>query len=135
MNAALKQFPARMNALGDVLIHVDTNCVQAGLTGDKRACVALVIEELFSNTVTHGYQQDSDRPVWISAERDGNALRLIYQDEAPAFNPLTHPKDPLPDRVGGWGIPMIENFADAAYRYENGRNTLTLNFKISEPVE
>lgn len=124
-----------MSALSDVLTHVDAICLLAGMTGDQRASVALVVEELFSNTVAHGYQQDSDQPVWISARHDGCALRLVYQDKAPAFNPFTLPKDRLSIAPGGWGVSLIEHFADTAYRYENGRNTLTLTFKINQPVE
>jgi anti-sigma regulatory factor (Ser/Thr protein kinase) len=134
MNAAAKAFPARMSALNGVLTHVAEICFKAGLTGDNKACVALVIEELFSNTVEHGYQQNSERPVWISAERDVSSLRLIYQDEAPAYNPLNRPKETLAFKPGGWGVQLIENFAGTAYRYENGRNTLTLTFKINQPV-
>jgi anti-sigma regulatory factor (Ser/Thr protein kinase) len=131
MNAAAKAFPARMSALNDVLTHVAEICLRAGLTGDNKACVALVIEELFSNTVEHGYGRDSDRPVWISARSDGSVLRLIYQDEAPAFNPLNRPKETLSVQPGGWGTQLVESFADTAYRYENGCNTMTLTFKIN----
>jgi anti-sigma regulatory factor (Ser/Thr protein kinase) len=135
MNAAPKAFFARISALSEVLAHIDKICLRAGLSNDKSARVALVIEELFSNTVAHGYQQDSEHSVWISAEGDSRELRLVYQDEAPAFNPLKRPTETLPATLGGWGIQLIEHFADADYHYDNGRNTLTLNFKINEPAE
>jgi anti-sigma regulatory factor (Ser/Thr protein kinase) len=135
MNAAPKEFPARMSALSEVLSHVAAICRTAGLTGAQGTSVELVIEELFSNTVDHGYPQDSERPVWIAAHSDSNALHLVYQDLAARFNPLERPKERSPSRPGGWGVQLVENFADAVYRYENGRNTLTLTFKINQPVE
>ncbi len=129
MNSTPKRFPARMAALDDVLTHVATICRQAGLVGDGKIKATLIIEELFINTVRHGYRQDGEQPVWISAHGDHHSLHLIYQDEAPPFNPLNLPIDQPPADLGGWGIKLIANLANNRYHYENGRNTLTLTFK------
>lgn len=135
MDTAAKSFPARMAALHDLLAYVSEICRNAGLSGDAKTKVELVIEELFCNTVAHGYQQDSDQAVWIAFAGEVQNLRLLYQDEAPAFNPLNLPGKTSENALGGWGMRLIENFADAAYHYENGRNTLTLVFKLSPPAE
>lgn len=129
MNAAPKRFPARNASLGDVLAYVAGICHKAGLI--EKDQVLLVVEELFSNTLLHGYRQESEQPVWISADCDSDYLHLTYQDEAPAFNPLDQPVPLAPDTPGGWGIQLIKRFSGTDYRYDNGRNTLRLSFKIS----
>jgi anti-sigma regulatory factor (Ser/Thr protein kinase) len=87
-----------------------------------------VIEEIFTNTVCHGYGQDCDEPVWISAENNNGNLCITYQDTGPAFNPLDRTVDRVAPDIGGLGITLVERLAQASYRYENGRNTLTLKF-------
>jgi anti-sigma regulatory factor (Ser/Thr protein kinase) len=135
MNAAHRQFPARLSVLNEAIAYVDEICLQAGMTNDEKMSVELVIEELFSNTVCHGYRQESNLPVWISSSSEHDLLHLVYQDQAPEFNPLTLPDEPKPERPGGWGMPLVKYFAHTAYRYEDERNTLTLTFKINRPVE
>lgn len=120
-----------MSALNEVLAHVAEICSQSGLSDDQTKKIALVIEELFSNTVIHGYQQARNCPVWISSDNDRHILHLIYQDEAPSFNPLNCPTDPPPSAMGGWGMRLIAHFSNATYQHANGRNTLTLAVKIN----
>lgn len=135
MNAAHRQFPARLSVLNEAIAYVDEICLQAGMTNDEKISVELVIEELFSNTVCHGYQQESNLPVWISSSSEHDLLQLVYQDQAPEFNPLKQPDEPQPEHLGGWGMRLVKYFSHADYRFENERNTITLTFKIKRPAE
>jgi len=107
---------------------MESVCQQAGLNTREQLRVELAIEELFTNTVRHGYGQDSDQPVWISVGNDDGLLSITYQDSAPPFNPLNHHPDIIPPPLGGLGILLVENFAHTQYQYDDGRNTLTLTF-------
>jgi anti-sigma regulatory factor (Ser/Thr protein kinase) len=126
MEYSPKRFAARMNSLRDVISHIDDICRKNKLGTQQTLHVELVIEELFTNSVSHGYGGDSEQPVWISASGDADSLYIAYQDEARACNPLECL--PHPARTGGEGIKLVKQFCDARYQREAGRNTLQLRF-------
>lgn len=131
MNFLVHQFSARLASLTEALAHVATICKQAGLKNNEQLRVELVIEELFTNTVHHGYGEDCDRPIWIAAEISKESLCITYQDAAPAYNPLNRTTSRISSSIGGLGMTLIENFANTRYLHENGRNTLILTFPLS----
>ena len=93
--------------------------------------VILVLEELFTNTVTHGYPMDSDGPVWVTLASEGRAITVTYEDAAPAFDPLAHVTDlalaPEERAPGGLGLALVRGLCmTASYIRIAGRNRLTL---------
>lgn len=129
-------FPAQMNVLSEALDFIAEACLRLGLCHDTALRAKLVIEELFTNSVLHGYQ-GSDGMIWLSVHNENNRIFVAYQDEAPAYNPfdenvaaaqLMHAKiDNHP--AGGLGVILVSHLADTvSYRYENGRNILELGF-------
>ena len=136
-------YPADMQALPDLLDSVVTACVAAGLSHNSHLRAQLAIEELFTNSVLHGYGGGQAQPsaapvtmpVWLMARCIPGELRLTYQDGAPPFNPLSQAKrccaSPLEARpVGGLGVTLIEGLDYAVhYEYKEGRNTLHLVFR------
>lgn len=130
MNCPAHQFSARLTCLTEALAYVATICKQAGLKNNQQLRVELVIEELFTNSVNHGYGENCDHPIWIAASTSNESLSITYQDAAPAYNPLTRPTN-INSTIGGLGVTLIETFAHTRYLYENGRNTLILTFHIS----
>ena len=131
-----RAFLAQMNVLSEALDFVAAACLRLGLRHDTALRAKLVIEELFTNSVLHGYR-GGNGTIWLSAHSENNRMSITYQDEAPAYNPfdanaataqLLHAKtDKRP--AGGLGVFLVSNLADTAiYRYENGRNILELSF-------
>lgn len=124
-----------MSVLSEALDFVATASLRLGLRHDTALRAKLVIEELFTNSVLHGYR-GSDGMIWLAAHSENNRLFITYQDEAPAYNPFDanaataqmHAKtDKRPN--GGLGIILVSHLADTmGYRYENGRNILELSF-------
>ena len=131
-DSSARHFPARLTALTEVLDHIAAICKQAGLKNDEQLRVELAVEELFTNTVRHGYGQDCDQPVWIAADNSNGSLCITYQDAAPAYNPLNRPTDRIPPPIGGLGVTLVENFAHTLYLHENERNTLIMTFPPSQ---
>lgn len=124
------RFDARLDVLPAALEYVGAALRAVGLSEECIARCDLVLEELFRNSVLHGYGGDSDAGVWIGVD----GARLWYEDEAPAFDPLTAD---LPDggavrpveehRVGGVGLMLVRELpAQVAYSYRNGRNRLDI---------
>ena len=97
------------------------------------ARIELALEELFTNTVRHGYGCECESPVWLQASHSPSGLRLVYQDAAPAFDPLSHAYQA--NRIqsecapGGFGLHIARCLADdIAYQRSGGRNIVILTF-------
>jgi anti-sigma regulatory factor (Ser/Thr protein kinase) len=128
MNFNTRQFTARLNSLGELITHTAAICREAGLNRHEQLRVELVIEELFTNSVCHGYGHDCDEPVWIAAEIKDKNLTITYQDAAHPYNPLARPAQVVAPEIGGLGVTLVERYSQPRYSFENGRNTLVLSF-------
>lgn len=108
-----------------------------------RRRVELVFEELFSNTVRHGYKVPANaadhtdaetKLVWIELRARPGHVHMIYQDAAPPFNPLQGELPPLTGgaearALGGLGLIMVAKVPQQSrYEYVGGRNVLHLIF-------
>lgn len=128
--AHLLRFPARLDAVSGAMSFAAMALRQEGLGPGVVARAELILEELLRNTILHGHGGDSAHSVWVGV--DGTCL--VYEDEAPAFNPLAQgasPPDPtLPVEelaVGGVGLLLIRQLGGAvAYRYHEGRNRIEI---------
>ena len=122
-------FPARLDRLRALRAFLDAFCASAGLPNDDCSRLNLVVEELFTNTVRHGYKGDSDSPVWVSVSCDGKRVDLSYEDSAPPFNPYGQTAD-LTLRMrkpGGLGLLLTRKLAASRdYAYLYGRNRIRL---------
>lgn len=134
MPDAARRFSASMSTLPVLLSHVRRH-LQAGNTAqDVMTRIELVLEELFTNSVVHGYGGSNDNPVWLDIQHGKEAVRLVYTDAAPPYDPLEHKAD-LEYRneqraAGGLGVLLARRLADEIeYRYFEGRNILTLSFR------
>lgn len=112
-----------------------------GMAVETLLRASLAVEELFSNSIHHGYGGESDQPVWLAVECLSTGLRILYADAAPPFDPLAGDpagvagNDPATQRVGGLGRVMIRDMAQASrYRYADGRNEVTLDYLSSDKV-
>ncbi|HEY6862750.1 MAG TPA: ATP-binding protein [Burkholderiales bacterium] len=130
-----RRFPARMDSMQEIRKFVEEAGTGAGLAREDVLKLLLIIEELFTNTVMHGYGGDSNAPVWMSLEPVAAGLRLSYEDEAPAHDPLssfTPMKTSImlnEQPVGGLGVKLIRKLAtDLSYRREGERNCISLTF-------
>lgn len=127
------QFLARLDQLRPVQAFLEGFCAETGTPRPDCLRLNLVLEELFTNTVKHGHRGDSDAPVWIGLTRNGDAVQVVYEDQAPPFNPYAHlPEDP-PDttlelrKVGGLGVLLTKQLAASRdYTYLFGRNRIRL---------
>jgi len=91
----------------------------------------LAVEEAITNIIGHGYKRpDGEIQVICSGMSDAIEIRIV--DSAPPFDPLSLPEPDLSStvserRIGGLGIYLIRRVMDGfLYRYEDGKNILTL---------
>ena len=133
MHRLNRVFPARLQAFDQVKALIDEFGTVAELGPEDRHKLTLIVEELFTNTVTHGHRGDSDAPVFITFEEAQGDLQLIYEDSAPQFDPLIAGRRADIDatieerRIGGLGIFITIGLTDNAdYSYVEGRNRICL---------
>jgi anti-sigma regulatory factor (Ser/Thr protein kinase) len=121
----LEEIPQVNERIGEWLI-------DAG--ADSRAVMFanLCVEEIVSNTIKYGFDDDDPHAITITIERDASKVLVEIRDEGRAFNPLTVPAAnfsvPLEERpIGGLGLQMVKRIADGAeYSREAGVNRLML---------
>jgi serine/threonine-protein kinase RsbW len=102
----------------------------AGVDHDATLRVVLVLEELFTNTVIHGYG-DAEGPVWVTLASQPDAIAVIYEDIAPPFDPVGHTPPPTlaPEAraPGGLGLTLVRGLCvSASYARVGERNRVTL---------
>ena len=126
-----RQFNARMSEFDAITAYIESAC--STLQEDARLRIVLLVEELFVNSINHGYGGDSDRPVWLSLGVDGEECHLVYEDCAPAYDPFASVDtgstqgDIDQRRIGGLGIVLLVEFSTQHdYRRTDDRNVIEL---------
>ncbi len=92
--------------------------------------LGLILDELVTNIVQHGYEPHAAGPIELRAQRHGNALEVRLRDRGRPFDPLSAPRPDLTADVehrpiGGLGVHFVRLLADGvAYRQVDGWNEL-----------
>jgi anti-sigma regulatory factor (Ser/Thr protein kinase) len=74
--------------------------------------VQLAVSEIVSNAVRHGTAHDRSQ-IRMVIETSGSALRVEVEQPGPAHPSVIEPRIDDPDRVGGFGMRIVERLADA----------------------
>ena len=119
-------FLARRAELRRIGSFVEQFCTETSVPRERCLRLNGVLEELFVNTVTHGYGADTDAPIWITLEPRAPGVQVTYEDTAPAFNPLAYRVEM--GKVGGLGVLLTRELADTRdYAYVFRRNRIRLS--------
>jgi serine/threonine-protein kinase RsbW len=126
-----RRFRARLAEATNVSAFVESAVV--GMPGRLVLRLRLAVEELFVNTVTHGYGGDSDADVDVTVRIDGARVVLVYEDSAPAFDPFAQVERPDAEAsveardVGRLGVFLITQLAEHChYERAGDRNCVTI---------
>jgi serine/threonine-protein kinase RsbW len=108
---------SRIADFGDLARTLSGWCEAQGVPQRTVSAVILVLDELFSNTVNHGYRQDPEGRIVVQAQVVEQEIRVMLTDWAPAFDPLARSlpdtSSPLQERdVGGLGLLFVRRTAD-----------------------
>jgi anti-sigma regulatory factor (Ser/Thr protein kinase) len=105
------------------------------VTGLSEACITdinICLDELFTNTISYGFEDDLEHIIRFTINLDNKVLTLIIEDEGIPFNPLEKkdpeiPADLIDVRIGGLGIHIVRKLMDdIRYERKHGKNKLTL---------
>ena len=132
-----KIFPAKVDALSDVLGFVDQTLEKHECPMKIQTAVCVAIEEVFVNIAHYAYGDgEGDMTLGIGFEDESRTMTFRMTDRGVPFDPL---KKPDPDitlsaderEIGGLGIFIAKKTMDEiSYSYENGENTLIMVKKI-----
>jgi anti-sigma regulatory factor (Ser/Thr protein kinase) len=110
------------------------------LPSDEASRLLLIIDELFSNIVRHGFDEPgASGTVELHLLFARGRLRIAFTDDGRPFDPLAEASAdldlPMSQRPpGGLGIHFVRNLADnARYSRLGGRNRLVLIRRTCPP--
>lgn len=133
MSRLNRSFPARLRAFEQVRMLIEEFGAIAELGSEDRHKLTLIVEELFTNTVNHGFHGDTDSPVSLTLESTGDGVQLTYEDSAPRHDSIQTGLQTDMDaavksrQVGGIGMAIALGLTrDARYAYVDGRNRVTM---------
>lgn len=98
-------------------------------TMEELTDIKTVVSEAVTNAIIHGYREDPDGVIVISARIDGDTLYLTVEDEGAGIEDLELARTPLytskPElERSGMGFTIMENFMDQVDVYsEPGKGT------------
>jgi serine/threonine-protein kinase RsbW len=140
VNRLSRSFPARLREFEQIRALIEAFAEIAHLGSEDRHKLTLIVEELFTNTVTHGFRGDSDSPVQVTLESTETGVRLTYEDSAPRHDPIMEGLRTDIDatvnlrRVGGLGMAIAIGLTqDAKYEFVDGRNRVDMTYLTKRP--
>ena len=132
-----RTFPAKIDALSDVLGFVDETLESFDCPMKIQTAVCVAIEEIFVNVAHYAYGDgEGDMTLGIGFDDVSRTITFRMADRGMPFNPLQKPDPDITlsaeDReIGGLGIFITKKTMDTVtYAYENGENVLTMIKKI-----
>ena len=136
-NITYQTFPAKVEALSDVLGFVDRTLESYECPMKIQTAICVAIEEVFVNVAHYAYGDgEGDMMLGIGFDEESRNITFRMSDKGTPFDPL---KKPDPDitlsaeerEIGGLGIFITKKTMDTvSYAYENGENILTMIKKI-----
>ncbi|HVU23881.1 MAG TPA: ATP-binding protein [Opitutus sp.] len=111
---------------------IDEYCAPLAPSPKDLMSLHLVVEELVTNVIKHGYADGQPHTFTVTLSTSGRAVTAVIDDDAPAYDPLARPEVdttlPLDQRpIGGLGVHLVKKLTQTArYERRNGHNLLTV---------
>ena len=100
--------------------------------------VRLALEEVVSNIISYGFEDNYEHQISIEMNLQGETLTMKIKDDGKPFNPLevksTNLEKPFDEReIGGMGIHIVRKLTDKIlYKREKGNNVLQLTKYLAD---
>ncbi len=132
-----KTFPAKTEALSNLLSFVEETLEKYDCPPKKQMAICVALEEVFVNVAHYAYGgKDGDVEFTIAFDKENRNVTFIMSDGGVPFDPLKK-ADPnislsAEEReIGGLGIFITKKTMDeVTYAYEDNKNVLTMKKKI-----
>jgi serine/threonine-protein kinase RsbW len=116
------KLPNSLAALGKLHAFVVEFCRCRAIHPDTEFKIDLALEEIFTNIVRYGYDDDRPHEIVVRLKGGHGRIRISIEDDARPFNPLLAPEvdvdAPAAERrIGGLGIHLVRTLLDQV-RYQ-----------------
>jgi serine/threonine-protein kinase RsbW len=120
------QLPTRLEEIETLANAVNKGVADLDLAFSANLC----LEELITNTITHGLKGATDRFIHVRISISNECLEILLKDDAPRFDPFI--QAPRPDLdldinkrpVGGLGVHLVKTVMDEVRAYYDGTGNL-----------
>jgi anti-sigma regulatory factor (Ser/Thr protein kinase) len=140
MNAESRVYPARLRMLHDALAFVGEFAAANNLSERDLLRLQLVVEELFTNTIMHGYGKECDEPIEIALDAGPGQVTGRSEDAALHYDPartlaesqeqLRSPVEQRP--IGHLGVHLVAAIVDDMRHTRVGeRNRLQIVMRVA----
>lgn len=98
----------------------------------------LAFDELLTNVISYGYNDDKEHLIQINVSLKNDELIANIEDDGKAFNPIESPEPDITTsieerKIGGLGIHIMRHFTDElSYKRENNKNIVSFKKKINK---
>ena len=139
MNPSEKELvlPATKDSIGQITAMVDEELEALDCSIKAQMQLDVAIDEIYANIASYAYPEGGgEAKVVFSFDEETRTVTLTFTDQGIPFNPLLQEE---PDvtlaaeerKEGGLGIFLVRKTMDAVdYRYEDGKNILSIQKKI-----
>ena len=129
-------FPAIISEIDNIYELISRVFSQEGLDKEAEYLFMSAADEIFSNIVNYGFEdqrkEDHEKIAEVSVQIEAASVSMTFKDNGKPFDPLSS-KAPdvslgLDERpIGGLGIYIVKNsFDEVRYSFENGFNVFTI---------
>lgn len=121
-----------LREIAGVAAKIDAFCADRDLPAQIAYAVNLAIDEVLTNTISYGYDDDDPHRIELIVRWEHNQLIVVTVDDARAFDPSRAQEldlaSPLEDRaLGGLGLFLVQQMMDhVEYQRRDGCNVVTL---------
>ncbi len=126
---------ADLENLSQIADFISINARKLGLHDKGIFQLQLAADEVSSNIILHGYNQQTG-PIHLTIWEEEEKIILMIEDQGEPFNPLNAKKPDLNASLeerspGGLGIHFLKTLTDYVhYEFLDGKNRLTVSKKI-----
>ncbi|MDE0383820.1 MAG: ATP-binding protein [Defluviicoccus sp.] len=121
-----------LRKIARVAARIEEFCSARGIAPNTVYAVNLAIDELLTNTIGHGYDDDEPHRIEVIVRLEENTLVVAIVDDSAPFDP-TDTREPDIDALidgretDGLGMLLVNRTMDRVeYRRQNGCNVVTL---------
>ncbi len=118
------------------------SCIAHRVGFDDMECskIALALDEAMCNIIRHGYNKQTDKPIWVtiyprkSDDSSYGGIEIVIEDEAKQINPETIKGRELSDiKPGGLGVHIMREVMDEVVFEKRAGKGMRLRMSKSAP--
>ena len=127
-----------LQELARIAERIDEFCEDRNLGPQIGYAVNLSVDEILTNTISYGYDDEEPHEIEIVVSMEGDAIVVVIVDDSTAFDLSQAPDADIESSVeeralGGLGLFLVHQMMDGVeYRRTGGRNIVTLTKKTTD---